>query len=199
MSQLDHDIIRAGVERRLATVETLVPPRPAWRTASDHDIRPALIRVGAGPAVRNSTVGSRRLGLLLVVGAVVLTLAYGLAGGGGQPSTVPPEPIAQPWRDGHGRATHARAIHGVRPAPAVDRAAADDPGPTRDRLDAAGGRSGRVESRLSPRRCGDARIQRWPVGDRAARGLRPSRRDQTPATSRGPDRMDPGPSRPRVR
>ena len=96
MSQLDHDIIRAGVERRLATVETLVPPRPAWRTASDHDIRPALIRVGAGPAVRNSTVGSRRLGLLLVVGAVVLTLAYGLAGGGGQPSTVPPEPIASP-------------------------------------------------------------------------------------------------------
>jgi len=96
VSQLDHDVIRAGVERRLAVVETLVPPRPAWRTATDHDIRPALVRVGAGPAVRNTTAGSRRLGLLLVVGAVVLTLAYGLAGGGGQPSTLPPEPIASP-------------------------------------------------------------------------------------------------------
>ena len=46
--------------------------------------------------MRNSTAGSRRWGLLLLVGAVVLTLAYGLAGVGRQPSAVPPAPIPSP-------------------------------------------------------------------------------------------------------
>ena len=98
MSQAEHDLIQSGLERRLATVETLIPSIPAWRAAADHDLRPALVRVGTGPALREGPPG-RRLGLLVAVGAVlVLILAYGLVGGGGErglPSSVPvPTPSA---------------------------------------------------------------------------------------------------------
>jgi hypothetical protein len=97
VSAFDDDMIRIGVERRLAAVESLIPSKPAWRTANDHDIRPAMVRVVAGPALRPGPLGGRRLGLLLAVGAViVLMLAYGLAGGGGRPSTPPTEPAASP-------------------------------------------------------------------------------------------------------
>jgi hypothetical protein len=96
MSQADHDRIRSGVERRLAAVESLIPSMPAWRLAGDADLRPATVRVVAGPAVRGGSRGGRRLGLLVAVGAALgLLLAYGLLGGGSQPALVPsPTPTA---------------------------------------------------------------------------------------------------------
>lgn len=97
MSHADGDLIREGVERRLAAVESLIPPRPAWRTAIDHDVRPAVVRIVPGPALRQDPLGGRRLGLLIAVGAVIVTLlAYGLAGGGDRPSPLPSEPTPSP-------------------------------------------------------------------------------------------------------
>jgi len=97
VSPADMDAIHAGVERRLAAVESLIPPRPRWRAAGDRDLRPLPVQVVAGPALRQAPLGSRRLGLLFVVGAIiVLILAYGLAGGGGQPSPLPSEPLPTP-------------------------------------------------------------------------------------------------------
>jgi hypothetical protein len=96
MTQADHDLIQAGVERRLATVETLIPTRPAWQSAADHDLRPSLVRVGAGPAIREGP-RDRRLGLLVAFGAVLgLILAFGLVGGGGQPSLPSSGPVPTP-------------------------------------------------------------------------------------------------------
>jgi hypothetical protein len=90
MSHADHDTIRSGVERRLAAVEGLIPSTPAWRSLSDADVPPAIVRVVAGPAVRQGPRGSSRLGLLLVVGAALaLMLAYGLLGGGSRPALEP--------------------------------------------------------------------------------------------------------------
>ena len=96
MSQADQDLIRSGVERRLAAVESLIPSTPPWRSVGDADPRPATIRVVAGPAVRQRSRGGRRLGLLVAVGAVLaLMLAYGLLGGGSRPSLEPsPTPPA---------------------------------------------------------------------------------------------------------
>ena len=96
MSQADHDLIRSGVERRLAAVESLIPSTPSWRSVGDADLRPATIRVVAGPAVRQGSRGGRRLGLLVAVGAaLVLLLAYGLLGGGSRPALEPsPTPPA---------------------------------------------------------------------------------------------------------
>jgi hypothetical protein len=97
MSHADHDLIRSGVERRLAAVESFIPSRPAWRPAADRDVRPSHVRVVAGPALRRESRGGRRLGLLLAVGAVAgLMLAYGLAGGGAPPTDSPSRPIASP-------------------------------------------------------------------------------------------------------
>lgn len=103
MSQADHDQVRSGIERRLAAVETLIPATPAWRSLGDADLRPATVRIVAGPAVRQGSRGGRRLGLLVAVGAaLVLMLAYGLLGGGSRPlldpSPTPPasaEPTAE--------------------------------------------------------------------------------------------------------
>ncbi len=96
MSQADQDLIRSGVERRLAAVESLIPSTPAWRSVGDADLRPATIRVVAGPAVRQGSRGGRRLGLLVAVGAAfLLLLAYGLLGGGSRPALDPsPTPPA---------------------------------------------------------------------------------------------------------
>jgi hypothetical protein len=96
MSSTDHDLIRSGVERRLAAVELLIPSTPAWRSVGDADLRPATVRVVAGPAVREGTLGARRLGILVAVGAIlVLILAYGLLGGGSRPALEPsPTPPA---------------------------------------------------------------------------------------------------------
>ena len=81
MNQADHDLIRSGVERRLAAVESLIPSTPAWRSVGDADLRPATVRVVAGPAVRQGPRGGRRLGLLVAVAAALgLLLAYGLLG-----------------------------------------------------------------------------------------------------------------------
>jgi hypothetical protein len=97
MNEPNHDLILSGVERRLVAVEALIRPRPPWRSAEDRDIRPALVRVVAGPALREGSHASRRLGLLFAVGAVIVVmLAYGLAGGGGRPSPVPSESIPSP-------------------------------------------------------------------------------------------------------
>ncbi len=99
MSQADLDLIRAA-ERRLAAVESLVPSAPAWRPIGDAGLRPATVRVVAGPAVRQRPPATRRLGLLVAVGAaLVLLLAYGLLGGGSRPVFVPtptPTSTAQP-------------------------------------------------------------------------------------------------------
>jgi hypothetical protein len=96
MNQAVHDLIRSGVERRLAAVESLIPSTPAWRSVGDAGLRPATVRVVAGPAVREGPRGGRRLGLLVAVAAALgLLLAYGLLGGGSQPALVPsPTPTA---------------------------------------------------------------------------------------------------------
>jgi hypothetical protein len=96
MSQADLDLIRSGIERRLIAVESLIPSTPAWRSVGDADLRPATIRVVAGPAVRRGSGGGRRLGLLVAVGAaLVLLLAYGLLGAGSPPALEPsPAPSA---------------------------------------------------------------------------------------------------------
>jgi hypothetical protein len=92
MSQVDHELIRLGVDRRLAAVEPMIPTRPAWRAGADHDLRPAPVHVVAGPALRGGRAGNRRLGLALAAGALIaLLLGYGLFGGGG-PGPVPTEP-----------------------------------------------------------------------------------------------------------
>lgn len=97
MNRPDLAPIQAGVERHLASVEALIPPRPAWRATGDQDIRPAPIRVVAGGALRQEGRGDRRLGLLFAVVAVtVVTLAYGLAGGGGPPIQPPSDPPSTP-------------------------------------------------------------------------------------------------------
>jgi hypothetical protein len=95
MSQADLDLLRS-TQRRLASVESLIPPVPAWRPMGDMDLRPATVRVVAGPAVRQGPLATRRLGLLVAVGAIlVLILAYGLLGGGSQPALEPsPTPPA---------------------------------------------------------------------------------------------------------
>jgi hypothetical protein len=86
VNQADHDVIWSGIKRRLAAVEPLIPTRPTWRPAADHERRAAPVHVVAGPALRQSPLGSRRLGLLFLVGAVlVLALIYGLVAGGSQP------------------------------------------------------------------------------------------------------------------
>jgi hypothetical protein len=96
MNQVDQNLIQSGVMRRLAGVESLIPARPAWRSAGDHDIRPALVRVVAGPALRSGQSGGRRLGLVFAVGAlIILVLAYGLLGGG-RPSPLPSQPVPSP-------------------------------------------------------------------------------------------------------
>ena len=92
MSQADHELIRQGVDRRLAAVEPLIPTRPAWRAVADHDLRPAPVHVVSGPALRGGRAGDRRLGLALAVGALItLLLGYGLFGGAG-PGPIPSEP-----------------------------------------------------------------------------------------------------------
>jgi hypothetical protein len=117
--------ILAGMERHLAAVETLIPPRPAWRATGDHDIRPAPVHVVAGGAIRGGR-SDRRLGVLVAVGAVlVVTLAYGLAGGGlpnQSPSTPVPTatttatPTAEPTEPGWLRpVVEPRLIIPVRP------------------------------------------------------------------------------------
>lgn len=96
MNQVDHDLIRFGLERRLAAVEHLIPSRPTWRAKAEHDLRPLPIRVVAGPAVRRGRSGGRRVGVVLAVGALILlVLAYGLFGGG-WPSPLPSEPEPSP-------------------------------------------------------------------------------------------------------
>jgi hypothetical protein len=91
------DRIRDGVERRMAAVESLIPPPPAWRAADEHDARPALVRVGVGPALRERPAAPRQFGLLVAVGAAVMLLvAYGMLGGGGQPMPPPSDGPASP-------------------------------------------------------------------------------------------------------
>lgn len=96
MSQADLDLIRLGAERRMAPVESLIPARPAWRSAGDLDLRPAAVRVVAGPALRGGPRGDRRLGLPIAVAAAIgLLLAYGLLGVGGRLNLFPvPTPTA---------------------------------------------------------------------------------------------------------
>jgi hypothetical protein len=97
MTQADQDLIRVGVERHLAGVESLIPVRPPWRAVGDQDVRPALVRVVAGPAVRQRAPGNRRLGLLVAVAATVgVIVAYGLLGGGSRPGIVPSDPTPSP-------------------------------------------------------------------------------------------------------
>jgi hypothetical protein len=97
MNQPELESIQSGIERRLAAVESLIPARPTWRPAGDLDLHGIPIHVVAGPALRQAPLGSRRFGLLLTVGAlIVLILAYGLAGGGGQPSPLPSESLPGP-------------------------------------------------------------------------------------------------------
>lgn len=97
MSQADHDLIQSGVQRRLAAVEALIPSTPAWRSAAERDLRPALVRVVTGPALRQRPPGGRRLGPLFAVGAVILLLVgYGMFAGSGGPGPLPFEPLPSP-------------------------------------------------------------------------------------------------------
>jgi hypothetical protein len=54
------------------------------------DLRSTTVRVVAGPAIREGPQATRRLGLLVAVGAALgLLLAYGLLGGGSRPALLP--------------------------------------------------------------------------------------------------------------
>jgi len=87
MSRPDHDLIRSGVERRIAAVESLIPAMPAWRPAADEESRPIRLQVVAGPALREAPAAGRGFGVLVAAGAVLLLmLALGLTGGGREPS-----------------------------------------------------------------------------------------------------------------
>ena len=71
-------------------------------------MRPAHVRVVAGPALRHEPRGGRRLELLLGAGAVaVLLLAFALAGGGAPPSPSPSGPIPSPTATATVRPTKA--------------------------------------------------------------------------------------------
>jgi hypothetical protein len=97
VNRTEQALIQAGVERRLAAVESLIPGRPAWRAADEQIGRPSRVRVVAGPAIRESARSDRRLGLVLAVGAAVgLLVAYGSFAGGDHPSFVPSQPVATP-------------------------------------------------------------------------------------------------------
>jgi hypothetical protein len=86
MSQHDHDEIQAGVMRRLAAVEPLIPAKGTWRSVAD-DRRPGVVRVVAGPTLRGGPTAARPARLILALTAItVLLFAYGLMVGGGQPS-----------------------------------------------------------------------------------------------------------------
>ena len=189
MSQADHDLIRSGVERRLAAVESLIPSTPAWRSVGDADLRPATVRVVAGPAVRQGPRGGRRLGLLVAVGAVARPAAR-LRAARWRKST---GPRSEPDSAGLGRADRRGWS-----ATTSDRTAADHPGASRVRLDRGRGRRGLPPARLLPRRRRIHRIQRRPDGRRAAWRLRPGPREQRAAAPGRPHRLDPGPSRPRI-
>jgi hypothetical protein len=124
MSQHD-DVILAGVARRLSTVESLIAPKPAWRSVAD-EARPGVVRVAAGPALRAGSPAARTGRLILALGAIVVLLfAYGLMGGGGQPispasaspTTSPVAATSAPARPGQLRpAVEPRLLIPVRPA-----------------------------------------------------------------------------------
>ena len=85
------DEVEAGVARRLAATESLIPSKPAWRLALDRDTTLAPVRVIPGSTLRGRT-GQRPVGALLALGLIVLLfVAYGLLGGGTGPG-----PTAQP-------------------------------------------------------------------------------------------------------
>jgi hypothetical protein len=90
MNPAERDLIRSAIERRLAAVESLIPSAPAWRPSGDVDLQFPTVRVVAGPAVRQGSQASRRLGLLVAIGAALgILLAYGLLGGGSRPVLLP--------------------------------------------------------------------------------------------------------------
>ena len=97
MSQHDHDVIQAGVMRRLAAVESVIPATGTWRSVADAR-RPGVVRVVAGPTLRAGPPVARPARLILALAAVtMLMFAYGLMGGGGQPSEpAPASPSATP-------------------------------------------------------------------------------------------------------
>ena len=98
MSQADYDLIRSGVERRLAAVETLIPSQAcvALGRRPRDTTRPRPSRRRDQPYAKGPTAVGRRWALILVgVGALlVLTIGYGLLGGGQsqQEPTSPPKP-----------------------------------------------------------------------------------------------------------
>jgi hypothetical protein len=86
----DDDRIRVAIEARLAFVEGIIPPPPAWRGVDEGNRESTRVAVVAGPAFRGGAQDGPALGLLLAVVAVlVAVLAYGLVAGLGVPRPSP--------------------------------------------------------------------------------------------------------------
>jgi len=64
------DEVEAGVARRLAATESLIPSKPAWRLTLDRDTTLAPVRVIPGSTFRGRT-GQRPVGALLALGIIL--------------------------------------------------------------------------------------------------------------------------------
>jgi hypothetical protein len=89
VTQADSHRITAAVDRRLATVEGMIPPMPAWRGADEHDLHPNRIGVVAGPAVRGGANESPQWVLVASVATIAVALALSVFGGFGVPRPTP--------------------------------------------------------------------------------------------------------------
>ena len=87
--QADSDRISAAVERRLATVEGMIPPVPAWRGADERDLHSNRIAVVAGPAVRPGAHETPQWVLVAGVATITVALALSVFGGFGIPRPTP--------------------------------------------------------------------------------------------------------------
>ena len=97
MTRPIEDEVEAGVAGRLATMESLIPPKPAWRLTLDRDATMTTVRVIPGSTFRGRSGARRPVGALLAVGLIILLfMAYGLLGSGIGPAPTSQSPAPTP-------------------------------------------------------------------------------------------------------
>jgi len=96
MSTVDDDPrVQSGLDQRFRTVDSLIPPRPAWRAKDSKDAHLTVVRASTGPSIRGLPQGRRSFGTLGVLVAILLLAALGVVlGTGGVPSMPAPAPTA---------------------------------------------------------------------------------------------------------